>query len=156
MARPHELLLISPEDLEILELMCTKGIYPARELKRAEILILGNQCYTVHEIAEAVGRSPNTVRNVRRRYIEEGLEGAIKDKPRPGKPQKIFSSEEAMITTIACSEAPAGHSRWTIRMIADKFIQLSEVDYVCPETIRRVLKKVNSSPGRKKSGVLAK
>ena len=156
MARPHELLLIGPEDLGNLELMCSKGTHPARELKRAEILILGNQCYTVNEIAAAVGRDPNTVRNVRRRYIEEGLESAIKDRPRPGKPQKIFSKEEAMITTIACSEAPSGHSRWTIRMIADKFIQLSEVDHVCPETIRRVLKKANSSRGRKKSGVLAK
>ena len=79
MARPHELLLISDADLEILEQMCSKGTYPVRELKRAEILILGNQCYTVNEIASAVGRDPGTVRNVRRRYIEDGLEGALKD-----------------------------------------------------------------------------
>ena len=156
MARPHELLLLSEADLKKLVLMCSKGTHPAREIKRAEILILGNECYTVNEIAAAVGRDPNTVRNVRRRYIEGGLEDAIKDKPRPGKPQKIFTKEEALITTIACSEAPPGHNKWTIRMIADKFIQLSELDSVCPETIRRVLKKANSSRGRKKNGVLAK
>jgi len=156
MARPHELLLISEIDLEKLELLCSKGKHSARTLKRAEILRLGNECYSVEEIAAAVGKHANTVRNVRNRYIIGGLDNALYDRPRPGKPQKIFSKEEAMITTIACSEAPAGHSSWTMKMIADKFVQLSEVDHISPETIRKVLKKANSSHGRKKNGVLAK
>lgn len=156
MARPHELFLVSDGDLEELHQMCSKGTHTSREIKRAEILLLGNEGYTVNEIAEAVGRSPGTVRNVRRRYIDQGLESALTEKPRPGKPHKIYSNEEALITTIAYSEAPQGHSAWTLRMIADKFVQLSELDGISPETVRRVLKKTNLNPGKKRNGALGK
>lgn len=153
MARPHELLLVSESDVKELREMCAKGVHSSRLLKRAEILLLGNDGYTVDEISDAVGRHPNTVRTTRKRYIDEGLEGAIFERPRPGKPQKIFTKEEALITTIACSEVPEGRSSWTLRMIADKFVQLGEVDKISPETVRKVLKKVNSNRGKKRNGV---
>jgi hypothetical protein len=80
----------------------------------------------------------------------------LTEKPRPGKPHKIYSNEEALITTIACSEAPQGYSSWTLRMIADQFVQLSELDGISPETVRRVLKKTNLNRGKKRNGVLGK
>ena len=126
MARPHELLLISDHDKVYLKEMPAKGTHSSRELKRAEILLKGDEGYTVAEIAETVDRHPQTVRNVRRRYIEEGLESALTERPRPGKPRKLFVRDESLIATIACSDAPSGHSSWTLRMISDKFIQLSE------------------------------
>ena len=153
MARPHELLIISDPDKAYLKEMLAKGTYSSRELKRAEILLKGDEGYTVAQIAETVDRHPQTVRNIRRRYIEEGLESALAERPRPGKPRKLFVRDESLIATIACSDAPSGHSSWTLRMISDKFIQLSEGKEISHETVRQVLKKTSSNPGKKRNGV---
>ena len=81
MARPHELVLLSGNDREILEELCSKGNLAARVMKRAEILLLGDDCFTVDEIAEATMKSTGTVRNIRKRYIAEGLNGALYERP---------------------------------------------------------------------------
>ena len=156
MARPHEILILSEGDKASLTSLMNKGFLSARVLKRAEILLKSDQGYTVEEIAEMVDRHPQTVRNIRNKYIEAGLEFALEEKPRPGKPQKIFAEEEAIITTLACSEAPAGHSRWTLKLLADEVVQLTDLDSVHIETIRRVLKKVHSNPGRHNNGASVK
>lgn len=144
MARPHELVLLSGNDREILEELCSKGNLSARVMKRAEILLLGDDCYTVDEIAEATMKSSGTVRNIRKRYITEGLDGALYERPRSGKPpQKINNKEAALIASIACSDPPVGRSSWSLRMIGDKFVELSEVESISHETIRQVLKKTS-------------
>jgi len=142
MARPHEILPLRDEERMTLTQMSTKGIHASREIKRAEILLKGDQGYTVQEIAEMVGRSVTTVYNVRRRYIVEGLESALYDKPRPGAPPKFSKKDEALITTIACSEVPPGYSSWTLLMIADRFVELSESGSICAESVRQRLKKL--------------
>lgn len=152
MARPHELLLVNESDKLKLKEVIAKGTYSSREIKRAEILLKGDEGYTVEEIASVVDRHPQTVRNIRRRYIEEGLESALSEKPRPGIAHKVFANDESMITAIACSKAPVGYSSWTLRMISDRYVQLTEGKQISHETVRTVLKKTNLNLGRKRNG----
>jgi len=133
-----------------------KGVHPVRTVNRARILLFSEQGYTAEEIGTMVQLSQSTVNNVRRRFIMEGLDRALWDLPRPGKPKKIFCKEEAIITTIATSEAPDGHARWTLQMIADRTVELTDLDYLSKETVSQVLKKVNLNPGKIFSGVLAR
>lgn len=142
MARPHEILILDEADKQRICSMLDKGRFSVRVLKRAEILLKSDEGYPIDEIARMVNRHPNTVRTIRNRYIKAGLEFALEEKPRPGKPPKIFSREEAVITSLACSEAPDGHSRWTLEMLANKVVQLTELESISTETVRRILKKV--------------
>lgn len=156
MARPHEILILNDDDKRTICSMLDKGKLSVRILKRAEILLKSDEGYTVEEISEMVDRHAHTVRRIRNRYIEAGLDFALEEKPRPGPPAKIFSREEAIITSLACSDAPDGRSRWTLEMLADKLVQLTELEDVSTETVRRVLKKANSNPGKVSNGASAK
>jgi transposase len=99
------------------------------------------------EVAAAALCSLNTVRNVRRRYLDEGLTAALEDKPRPGAAPKISGEIEAHLVMLTCSTPPAGEARWTLRLLAEQLIELGEVDYVSHVTVREVLKKTGSSRG---------
>ena len=156
MGRLHEILILEQGDRSKLESMLNKGKFQSNEIKRAEILIKSDDGKSVAEIATEVDRCEGTVRNIRNKYIEGGLDMALYDSPRPGAPKKIYSEHEALITAIACSEVPEGHSHWTLRMIGDKMVELTEIQSVNTSTICRVLKKVNSNPGKIFSGVLAR
>jgi transposase len=92
----------------------------------------------------------------REKYWRFGLRQALAEKPRSGHPPKLSGKGEALLTTIACSDAPEGRSRWTLRLLADKLVELKEVDSIAHETVRRVLKKTTSSRGRRGSGALGK
>ena len=132
--------------------MVSRGKFSANQFKRAEILIKSDDTLSVKQIALEVGRCQSTVRSIRNKYIKGGLEMALYDAPRPGAPKKIFAEHEAVITSIACSEVPEGHTHWTLRMIGDKLIELTEVEAVDKSTISRTLKKVNSNHGSHTSG----
>jgi hypothetical protein len=87
----------------------------------------------------------NTVRQVRSRYAREDLDAAINERPRSGSPKKFTGRQRAKITAIACSKPPAGQSRWTLRLIADKVVELKMVDDISHQTVKRILKKTNLS-----------
>ena len=84
-----------------------------------------------------------TVYNLQRRYLTEGLEWALTEKPRSGKPSVISGEMKARITALACSEAPAGHARWTLRLLADKAVEFGLVDSISYKTCGEILKKTN-------------
>jgi hypothetical protein len=92
----------------------------------------------------------------REKYWRFGLRQALGEKPRTGHPPKLSGKGEALLTTIACSNAPEGRTRWTLRLMADKLVELKEVDSIARETVRRVLKKTTSSRGKRNSGALGK
>ena len=92
----------------------------------------------------------------REKYSRFGLRQALGEKPRSGHPPKLSGKGEAMLTAIACSDAPEGRTRWTLRLLADKLVELKEVDSIAHETVRRVLKKTISNRGKKSSGALGK
>ena len=88
----------------------------------------------------------------RRRFVDEGLEAAINDRPRPGRERKLSGRQEAHLVAIACSSPPEGHVSWTLHLLADKVVELEFAGSISLETVRQILKKTNSSRGRRKSG----
>jgi hypothetical protein len=91
--------------------------------------------------------SKGTVGNVRHRLLEGGLQAALYDKGWPGPTPKFTGEIEAKLTMLACSDPPAGAARWTLRLLADRMIELDYVDYISHVTVGELLKKTNSSPG---------
>jgi len=106
------------------------------------------------EIAQAYDVSTKKVEFVRKRFVEEGLEASLTRKPvTNAHRRKITGEEEAHLIALCCSQAPEGHERWTLRMLADKMVELAVVESVSHETIRQTLKKTNLNPGKRKNGV---
>jgi transposase len=106
-------------------------------------------------IAQTLSITTMPVYTVRRRFQTEGL-GALYDRPRPGKPRKLDGKAEARLTAIACSEPPKGHERWTVRLLADRLVELDIVDSISHKTVWETLKKTTSSRGRSTSGAFRK
>jgi transposase len=138
---------LSENEQTELRMIASQGTHSARTIKRAQILLHSHAGREPQEIAAWLDIAVGTVYNVRRRYLTEGLPGALYEKPRPGQPVKLDLRQEAAITVLACSDAPAGHARWTVRLLADRVVKAEIVDSIAPETIRRFLKKTNLSLG---------
>ena len=115
-----------------------------RKHNRARILDLLEQNKSAAEIAALLSCSPTTVYNVKHRYQAEGLESALTEKPRSGKPPHITGEQKARITALACSEAPEGHARWTLRLLADKSVELGFCDSISHNHVGQILKKTHS------------
>jgi transposase len=110
--------------------------------------------WTNTDIAAAYEVSTKKVEQLKKRFVEEGFEAALSRKPvTNAHRRKITGDEEAHLIALCCSQAPEGHERWTLRMLADKMVELDIVDAVSHETIRRTLKKTNLNPGKRKNGV---
>lgn len=100
-------------------------------------------------ISEALEIDVSTVERLRQRFVEQGLDAALgrKKQDRPSRPRTLDGKAEARLIALACSEPPTGRARWTLRLLADKLVELEIVGTVSTETIRRTLKKTNSSRG---------
>ena len=124
----------------------------ARTVKRALALLKADEGLSDREAAEAVSISAATVARVRRRFAEEGLEAAINDRPRSGRERKLSGRQEAHLVAIACSNAPEGHTNWTLQLLANQVVAMEFAGSISLETVRQILKKTNSNHGRRKSG----
>jgi transposase len=111
---------------------------------RARVLLLLHRGRTSDAVASALAVGVATVFNVKRRYLSEGLAAALHDKPRSGKPARISGESRAKITALACSAAPEGHARWTLRLLADRAVELGFVEAISHNTVKEVLKKTGS------------
>lgn len=140
--------LTSEERRELLELT-RKGKQSVREVRRARILLKADEGWKDREITAALDTSSTTVERTRKRFVEGGLEKALNEDPRPGQKRKLDGRGEAHLIALACSQAPAGHSHWTLRLLADKLAELDVVDSISHETVRQTLKTTHSSPGKK-------
>jgi transposase len=118
-----------------------RGAASARVQTHARILLLLHRGRTPDAAASALAVGVATVFNVKRRYLGEGLTAALYDKSRSGKPARIDGVARAKITALTCSEAPEGHARWTLRLLADKAVELGFVESVSHNTVKGVLKK---------------
>jgi transposase len=95
------------------------------------------------EIAQALNTSPSTVERTRKRFVEGGLAKALNEDPRPGRESKLSEREEAHLIALACSDAPDGHAHWTLRMLADKVVELGFAESFSHEAVRQRLKKMS-------------
>lgn len=135
-----------------LEKILKKGEEKARKLTRCRILLMRARGFGVSEISQALSITDNTVRNICYRYLEGGVEVAINEKPRPGAPTLFEGKTRAKLTALACSTPPEGHSQWSLRLLADKAVELEYVDSISHESVGQILKKTKSSRIRKGSG----
>jgi len=147
----HQHVTLTQEQRIELEQLIRSGHLSARTNTRARILLLTDrsqgQRRTDQQVAEAVLCSKGTVGNVRRRFLEGGLAMALYDKSRPGAPPKFTAETEAQLTMLACSDPPKGAERWTLRLLADRMIELGYVDYISHVTVGELLKKTNCNLG---------
>ena len=143
MARKKYIVKLSDEERRELLELTRKGTVKARKMKRALILLKADEGLTDPEIMAAVNVSRPCVERLRKRFVESGLERALNEAPRPGQKRKLDGRGEATLIAIACSESPSGHGRWTLRMLADRLVELGVVESISYETVRTTLKKTN-------------
>ncbi|MDX8524423.1 helix-turn-helix domain-containing protein, partial [Mesorhizobium sp. MSK_1335] len=128
--------LDQPERDELMS-MLRSGKHPARRLKRAQILLAAETGLSDEAIAATVVVGGSTVYRTKRRFVEMGLEAALSEEPRPGAERKLSGKEEALLVATACSSPPPGRSRWTLELLADAFVKLTEHEQLSRETVRR-------------------
>jgi putative transposase len=144
MAKKAQPVSLSSNDTRSLKNLITRGTAPARTLSRARILDLLDRRHRPSEIATLLQVTPQTVFNLKRRYLAGGLQVALFDRPRSGRPIEIDGRQRAKITALACSKPPAGRARWTLRLLADKVVELGYCQSLSHTAARKILKKTNS------------
>ena len=136
---------LSEADRTYLENLLKKGSLPAKTYKRALALLELDRGRTFTEVAEMVGVVIQTASTWAKKYKATGLD-VLADKPRPGRPIIIDGLQRAKITALACSDPPAGYERWSLRLLADKAVELKLVESISYGEVRLILKKTNLSP----------
>ena len=150
--------LLSEEERTALIERTTSGTAPARTLTRARILLKADEstegaAWTDQQIADALEVGIATVCRVRKRYAKRGALAATENKVPERVYERIFDgATEARLVQLACTKPPEGQASWTLGLLADRMVELGHVESVSRETVRRVLKKTKSSPGRAISG----
>ena len=145
---------LTDEERQQLQGLIAAGKAAAKRLAHARILLKadaaeGGPGWDDQRIAEATEVSTDTVARVRQRFVEQGLEAALarKKQDRPSRERKLDGRAEARVIALACSAPPDGRKAWTMRLLADRLVELEVVDSVSDETVRRALKKTRSSRG---------
>jgi transposase len=142
--------ILSKEQRQHLEKLTSSGTVSARQLRRAQILLKSDvqANWSYEQIMEAFDVSAVTIAAVRKAFVEQGLEVALQRKKPDREYEHVLNGEgEAHLIALTCSEPPSGRKRWSLRLLRDRFVKLGHVDDISYETIRRALKKTNSSPG---------
>jgi transposase len=145
---------LTEEERKELNTIVNKGTHPATRVKNALILLncdesQGSNKFTNEIISKIVRVSMKTIDRVKKKFVEEGFEAVLY----PGKTKRIYIKKfdgdlEAHLVALCCSEPPEGYARWSLRLLADKIVELKYVDDISHETVRQILKKTKSSPGK--------
>lgn len=150
---------LTAEERQQLQCLIAAGKAAAKTLAHARILLKADQAeggpaWPDHQIAEALELSVATIERVRQRLVENGLDAALrrKEQDRPSRERVLDGRAEARLVALACSAPPEGRKAWTLRLLADRLIELEVVEAVAPETVRQALKKIRSSRGCAVSG----
>ena len=151
---------LSSKQRKKLKALSSRGKVSARKLNRARILLLADEnrpkgAMTDAQIEEILNVSLSTIGRVRRQFVADGLEGALNEEPRPGRPIKFTGEQKAKVTALACSTPPQGHSQWSLRLMADRLVELEFVDSITHTSVANILKKTNFPHTSKGNGALA-
>lgn len=138
---------LTKEERRSLGALLKAGKAKARKIARAHILLLADEGKPDAAIAEALHVGLSTVARIRERFVEGGVEWALNERPRPGGQRKLDGKAEAFLIATACTKAPAGRQRWTMQLLADRLVEVGLVEGISDETVRRTLKKGQSSHG---------
>ncbi len=156
---PRYRVTLTTQERKELETLTRNGKTPAKKFIHARALLLCNAspdgpAWKVADVAAALGITSRTIEHLKKRFVEDGIEAALVRKSRVRPPREIIfdGAFEARLIALACSEAPAGHRRWTVRLLADKVVELNFTSSVSHMTVQRVLKKMNLSLTSKSTG----
>jgi transposase len=138
---------LKKDEREYLYQFVKKGTKKAREIARANVLLLADEGRSNDEISNATKVHRQSVWRIKKRYLKEGLPSALKEKPRPGQPKKYTVKEEAEIIATACTSPPKGRKRWTIRLLVDELKKKKGFETINRESVRLILKKRKLSLG---------
>ena len=149
---PRYRVTLTQEERQELESMTRRGKTHARRFIHARALLLcdagaDGPAWNVSDVATALGVTSRAIEHLKKRFVEDGLEAALERKPRETPPREVIfdGAFEARLIALACSDAPEGRRRWTVRLLADKAVELSFAASVSHMTVQRVLKKTNLS-----------
>ena len=141
---------LTQEQRKRLEAIVKKGEAPARKIMHANILLKtdtgeGGPRWSIKKIQNVFGVGSTTIKEVRKRYVENGLEDAVNRRPQPERPgqRRITGKQEAQLIALLCTQKPEGQEKWALRVIADRLVELEIVEKVSHETVRTVLKKMS-------------
>lgn len=147
---------LSPEERDAALVVINSGKEGVRRRTRARILIAAAAGLACEQIAASMSTSTSTVYRVRKRFVEGGLVHALSEKSRQGGLRKLSAKDEATLVAIACSKAPTGRSKWTLQLLADRLVALTDHDSVSTETVRRRLKELKLKPWQKRMWCLTR
>jgi len=136
--------------------MVLGGKAAVRKLKRAQILLAADAGSSDEEIARNISVGTSTVYRVKQRFVEDGLERALNEAPRPGAERKFDATDESLLIAVTCSKPPGGRARWTLQLLADEMVRLTAHGSVSIETIRRRLGEIDLKPWREKMWCIPK
>jgi transposase len=149
---------LNKEEHDQLQAVLNKGKHSSQQYRNACILINSDEGPYGHklsnkQISQVLQINNKTVERVKQRFVEEGFDACMDRKPYPAKePKKADGDFEAHLIALSCSKAPEGYARWSLRLLADKMVELEYTDSVSHETVRQVLKKTKSNRGESKDG----
>ena len=148
MVREKFAVRLTAEERNQLEHAVRAGRSSARVTNRARILLKTDEGWSASRVSQALDVAEGTALRIKRRFAEEGLAGALKDRPQAHRYRKLDDLGEAHLIALACSSAPEGHEHWNLRLLADRMVALGVVESLSHETVRLHLKKTPSSRGR--------
>jgi transposase len=151
----YRVTLTKDERAELREFV-SAGEAPVRKVKRAQILLAADAGSTDEAIAQNVGAGTSTVYRTKRRFVEEGLEEALSEAPRPGQPRKLSAKDEALLVAVACSAPPAGRARWTLDLLAGEMVRLTVHKRLSGDTVGRRLAEMDLKPWLQKMWCIPK
>lgn len=146
MNKKYTVKLEDPEREQLLKLV-QQGKHSSRKVRRAQTLLLADEGQSDEQIAQTLKTSLSTVGRTRKQLVEEGLEAALSEASRSGRPVKLDGKGEALVVATACSTPPEGRSRWTLKLLAERVVELEVAESIATETVRQMLKKTISSRG---------
>src|SRR3954462_6461531 len=145
---------LSEAERDELATLLRGGTQAARKLKRAQILLAADGGSCDAAIAACIGVGESTIYRTKRRFVEGNLEAALSEEPRPGAPRKLSGPETALLVAPACAAPPAGRARWTLELLADKMVRLTDHDDLSRETVRRRLCENGLKPWQRARGCI--
>jgi transposase len=150
--RMRQPISLTDQEHQYLQMFVHRGKANTRTLTRARVLLKGAEGWKDQEIVAAFDICQATVTNVYKRYTEDGLEAVLYDKAQQHRRHALTGQQAAHLIAIACSPVPDGHDHWTVRLLANKAVELGFVNNISPNTIHQLLEKTNSNRGSMNTG----
>lgn len=153
MPKKKYIVSLTSQERAYLDKLTTTGKTSAYKINHARVLLLADTNresggWIDQAIASTINISTSTIERIRQRFVEEGLEQALNRQPQSQrKPRRLDGEQEAHLVAVTCSTPPSGFSRWTLRLLAERLVELEEIESISHETVRQILKKTNLSLG---------